>query len=250
MLEEIGAGGYEFVFTSSARLLMNSEHDDNIITPEKVCYITLTRSKDDIMQEIAFSFPDYYDILRDSITENRLEFKDFSQAYFASSFIPTKWILNEASDSFESLKWKQEEKNLIEALVEYLDENADSSMVIIDSLTSLIQYCIQRIEWNDLILFLRGLQKASKKWMGIVYMLLNGKIFDTNKQEEIAECMDGVVVFEWEKNSFPQRQRLMYIKKFRGIMPTLEHEDIVNFETQITSVKGFEISNVKRVRGR
>jgi len=42
----------------------------------------------------------------------------------------------------------------------------------------------------------------------------------------------------------------MYIKKFRGIMPTLEHEDIVNFETQITSVKGFEISNVKRVRGR
>jgi len=56
--------------------------------------------------------------------------------------------------------------------------------------------------------------------------------------------------FEWDKQGISQRQRIMYMKKFRGLLPALDQDNIVNFETQISSQKGFEVSNVKRVRGR
>jgi len=59
-----------------------------------------------------------------------------------------------------------------------------------------------------------------------------------------------VMVFEWDKQGASKRQRIMYMKKFRGLLPVLDQDNIVNFETQVSSQKGFEVSNIKRVRGR
>lgn len=252
LLGEIGAGDSEFVLTSSARLLMGQVKQNNgIIMPKKVCYISFTRSKEDIIKEIALSFPDYHKILDSNNSKNGFEIKDFSDSYFARSFIPAAWRSSSGTQlSFDSLKWNEEQKNLVETLIDYLDKNAAGSVVIIDSLTALTQYCLERMEWNDLILFLRGLQKASKTWDGLIYAILSEGIFDNSKQEEISECMDGVMVFEWEKMGPSQRKRVMYLKKFRGVLPGLCEDNIVNFETQISPLKGFEVSNVKRVRGR
>ncbi len=252
ILSEIGAGDFEFVFTSCANLLtMNKNGDANIKIPEKVCYISFTSSKEIILKEVAFSFPAHYEVLYNSTLQKQIDFKDFSDAYFAKSFIPAAWSSSAKTEpSLQSLRWNEEETNLIQVLIEYLDKNANENLVVIDSLTALAQYCLERMEWKDLILFLRGLQKVSKKWNGLIYAILSEGIFDRNKQEEISECMDGVVVFEWEKLGPTQRQRIMYLKKFRGILPALNQADIVNFETIITPQKGFEISNIKRVRGR
>lgn len=74
-------------------------------------------------------------------------------------------------------------------------------------------------------------------------------VFDSSKEEEIAESMDTVLAFKWTTHT-TQRARLMYMKKGRGILPTLERDNIANFETQITPMRGFEIGNVKRIRGR
>ncbi len=101
-----------------------------------------------------------------------------------------------------------------------------------------------------MILFLRGLQRVSKNWDGLIYAILNDGIFENREQEEIMECMDGVFVFDWEKLGPTQRNRIMYLKKFRGLLTGVEQENIVNFETQITPQKGFEVSNIKRIRGR
>jgi len=251
LLGEIGAGDFEFALTSSIRLLTAKESRDSDITiPEKVSYISFTRSKEDVMKEIAFSFPDYYNILQNSDSRNKFEFKDFSDAFFARSFIPAAWRSSCKTElTFDSLRWSEEQKNLIETLIDYIDKNANKSLLIIDSLTALTQYCLERMDWNDLILFLRGLQKASKRWDGLVYVILSEGIFDKSKQEEISECMDGVMIFEWGKLGPSQRQRVMYLKKFRGILPVLDSENIVNFETHISSQKGFEVSNIKRIRG-
>jgi len=241
---EIGAGDFEFAISSIARLLNRPKADD--IFPGKVCYISLTRGKDDIMNEVAFSFPEFHNMISD-----RLEFKDFSEAFFARSIIPLNWRSSSQTElSFDSLKWDEEEENLVVALIDYLDKNAKGNIVIIDSLTVLAQHCLERMEWKDLILFLRGLQKASKKWDGLVYTMLSEGIFERNKQIEIQDCMDGVMVFEWDKQGISQRQRIMYMKRFRGLLPALDQDNIVNFETQISSQKGFEVSNIKRVRGR
>ncbi|MCE8426466.1 MAG: hypothetical protein J5U17_11905 [Candidatus Methanoperedens sp.] len=252
LLGDTGAGDYEFALTSCARTLMYPRSsDNNIIIPEKVIYISITRSKEDVMKEVALSFPHLYEVLMDSARQNRFEFKDFSEAYFAGSFIPASWTsLSKEALSFDSLKWTDEKKNLVGALIEYLDKNAAGSIVLLDSLTALAQYCLSSIEWKDLIVFLRGLQRVSKKWDGIVYAILSQGIFDKGKQEECVECMDGVMVFDWEEPGSSQRKRVMYLKKFRGLLPVLDQEDIVNFEIQIDTVKGFEISNIKRVRGR
>jgi KaiC/GvpD/RAD55 family RecA-like ATPase len=248
LLGEIGAGDFEFAITSCARLLMGCEKRDDAVTmPKKVCYISFTRSKEDVEKEIAFSFPAYYNVMQNQ----RFEFKDFSDAYFARSFIPASWRSSCISElSFESLKWSKEQKNLVETIIDYLDENAYGSIVIIDSLTALTQYCLEQMEWTDLVIVLRGLQKASKAWDGLVYAILNEGILERSKQEEISECMDGVMVFAWEKLNTSQRQRVMYFKKFRSVLPGLGQENIVNFETQISQQKGFDVSNVKRVRGK
>ena len=250
LLGEIGAGEFEFALTSCVRLLAAGEKQDGT-APKKVCYISFTRSKEDVEKEIAFSFPSYYTVLQDSISKKKFEFKDFSNAYFARSFIPAAWRSSLTTElTFESLKWNDEQKNLVESLIDYLDKNAGGSIVIIDSLTALTQYCLESMDWGDLVMFLRGLQKASKIWDGLVYAILNEGILDRNKQEEISECMDGVMVFAWEKLGASQRQRVMYFKKFRGLLPGLTQENIVNFETQISPQKGFDVSNIKRVRGK
>lgn len=245
LLGETGAGDVEFMLSSVARLLnMPGESGANV--SNKVCYISFTRGKEDILKEVAFSFPEFYNIMMD-----RLEFKDFSNAFFAQSFIPVNWRLTPRKElTFESLKWDKEEENLMAVLIDYLDKNAKGSIVVIDSLTVLVQYCLSRMEWKDLIIFLHGLQKASKQWDGIVYAMLREGIFEKGKQEEIQECVDGVMVFEWDKQDTSKRQRIMYMKKFRGLLPILDEGNIVNFETQISSQKGFEVSNVKTVRGR
>lgn len=249
---DLGAGDFEFAITSCVSLL-NAPEKQNTTTssPVKVIYISITRSEDDIMKEIAFSFPGFYELLQKNIEEKRFEIKDFSDSFFAGSLIPATWLSSsEASPSIESLKWNEEKRNLMEALIGYLDKNAKDSLIIIDSLTALAQYCLERIDWSDMILFLRGLQRASKNWGGLIYAILNKGIFQNSEQEGIMECMDGVFVFDWEKLGHTQRNRIMYLKKFRGLLPGVEQENIVNFETQISPQKGFEVSNIKRVRGR
>jgi len=252
LLGELGAGDFEFAITSCVRLLTDQEKKDPTTSlPDKVIYISFTRSENDIMKEIAFSFPDFYEFIQKKIHEQRFEFKDFSDSYFAGSFIPASWLSSsQAAPSIESLKWTEEKRDLMDALIGYLDKNAQNSFIIIDSLTSMAQYCLERIDWSDMILFLRGLQRVSKNWDGLIYAIFNKGIFENNEQEEIMECMDGIFVFDWEKLGPTQRNRIMYLKKFRGLLPGVEHENIVNFETQISSQKGFEVSNIKRVRGR
>lgn len=249
---EIGAGDFEFMLTTASRLLRYGDNNDACtIIPPKLCYLSFTRPTEDILKEVALSFPEYYAVMEESIQQNRIDFKDFSNAYFASSFIPQTWMSTmEKESTLDSLKWSAEEKNLVETLIEYLDENARGNIVIIDSLTALAQYCLNRMRWMDLIMFLRGLQRASKIWDGIIYAMLSEGIFSNSNQEEIAECFDGVIVFKWEQLGPSQRQRTMHFKKFRGVLPVLDEDNIVNFETQINSGKGFEVSNIKRVRGR
>ncbi len=252
LLGELGAGDFEFAITSSVRLLKGQE---NGITkgslPDKVIYISFTRSEDDIMKDIAFSFPDFYEVVKKNIDERRFIFKDFSDSYFVGSFIPATWLSSSrAVPSIESLKWNEEKMNLLDTLIGYLDKNAKDSLIIIDSFTALARHCLERIDWSEMILFLRGLQRVSKNWDGLIYAILNKGIFDNSEQEEIMECVDGVFVFDWEKLGPTQRNRIMYLKKFRGLLPGVEKENIVNFETQISPQKGFEVSNIKRVRGR
>jgi len=249
LLGEVGAGSTEFAFTSAIMLSLlktkipaAAEKGPGISIPDSVCYISLTRSKADILNEISLSFaPEYYEAIKENLI-----IEDFSKDYFKTSLVS----IPEEKVTFESLRDLGSERSLLTSLMSFLTENAPNNLVIMDSLTDLMRMYTGMMKWQDLISFLKGMQRASKVWDGLIYALLTANIFDTGRQEEIADCADGVLAFEWNETGAAQRQRTMYVTKFRGLLPQLEADNIAKFETKITPTAGFEVSNIQMIMGR
>lgn len=224
LVSESCAGDFEFSITSIANLLkMENKNEKNIIIPEKVCYISLMRSKEDILREIAFSFPDYYQIIVEAIHNKKFEFKDLSDI-FSNGMID------------------------IDSLIRQINEIAPQSLIIINSLTVLAEYYHRNNSWNEFIQFLTMFEKASKTWDGLVYFLLNKEVSFDGMEEEIQDCMDCVIVFQWEIIS-SLRQRSMYLKKVRGVLSWLK-EDQMYFMTTINSQKGLIVTHQEKIKGR
>lgn len=266
LLGDVGSGHNEFAFTSAASLahfkaygtfLHYDTHVDEIpalrvdeiettdleeiILPEKITYLSFVRSKEDVINEIAHTLgEDYYEHLE------TIEFQDFSDKYFKESPVPHSWISDEPVDSLELLKRAGVEKDLMESLVEYLGEHAKNSVIIIDSLNDLMRISSNNMQWLDLISFLKGLQKVSKKWNCTIYALLTDGIFERGKQLEIMDFSDGVMVFKWEELGASGRQRTMCIEKFRGVLARLEKENITKFEACVNQ-EGYSLSNYRQI---
>ncbi|MDY6964434.1 MAG: hypothetical protein SVM80_00480 [Halobacteriota archaeon] len=249
LLGDAGAGNFEFAYTSAIMISnlkrKNNGHseDDELKIPEKVCYISFTKSEADIMGELTRIFnPQDVDILL-----KNLSFKDLSTIYHHHSITPPTWISEPEKQTLTSIKGNN--LGLLEELITYLNSNAANSLVILDSLTNLVRASYSSIEWQDLISFFEGLQRVSKRWDGVIYAILGAKILDENKESELADCADGVLIFDWMQKGEFSRQQIMYVKKFRGLLPQLTKDNISKFETSVTIPNGFEMKNVRLIRG-
>ncbi len=248
LVGDIGAGQMEFALTSAAKLAMVKENPESVAfmlgagkdsrLPEKICYITFSRSRDEVLAELQSAFNgDFYDAF-----ERLVKFKDFSSAYFRKTMVPRSWA-GEASSIFAS---GGSSDNILEELVNYLDENAPGSMIVIDSLTDLVVSA--NIEITDLIAVLRGMQRVAKKWGGVVYLVLTNNVLDEKKQRMIMDSVDGSLVFEWSRyaNS-SRRQRYIYVEKFISLMPHLDKERIARFATVVTAQSGLVVIDTERI---
>lgn len=262
LLTDVGAGGVEFAISSAVMLSrIKSEpelyrtvkeqvertlnKEEYFKVPEGICYVSFTHSKRDTIQEIYRSFPDSFaTVIRDNLV-----FKDFSYLYYRDSIAPSSWIAEEEELRLSILKSEGGKRGLLEELISFLNVQAPNNLVIIDSLTNLVRACYDTIRWHDLVSFLEGLQRVSKRWDGLIYGLLTADIFERSKEEEIADCADGVLIFEWSQEGVSQRQQTMYVKKFRGLMPHMEKDNIIKFDTTVTSTDGFVVINVRRISG-
>src|SRR5512136_2692870 len=176
LVGDVGAGQVEFALTSAAKLGLVKEDPSAIEfflghaakngkLPESMSYITFSKSREDILQEVELSFnEDYYE----SLTKN-LKFKDFSEEYFIRSAVPTHWVGETKKNGLFSDSGG-DKKGLLEEFIGYFDENAKNSMVIVDSLTDLVVN--ETIPFNDLIAVLKGLQRMAKKWKALIYLIL------------------------------------------------------------------------------
>ncbi|MDY6959834.1 MAG: RAD55 family ATPase [Halobacteriota archaeon] len=250
LLGDAGAGNIEFAYTSAVMLSRLTEdktedmQEKGLKIPEKVCYVSFIKSREDILGEIAriFSSSDVEALL------NNLNFKDLSSSYHKFSITPPSWIASEGESPLKAIKAR--DNGLLESLIGFLNENAKGNLVILDSVTNLVRASYgSSVDWNDLISFLEGLQRVSKKWDGIIYAILGTNILDVNKEAEIADCADGVMVFDWMQKGEFSRQQVMYVKKFRGLLPQLNKDNISKFETSITVPNGFEMKTVRIIRG-
>jgi len=249
LLGDLGAGQNEYVITSSAKLSIVKEdpeaadfflgsHLKDRLMPEKICYVTFSRSREDVLSDIRMSFnEDFYDAF-----ERNVIFKDFSGTYFRQTLVPRSW----AGDSASALFSNNGEQSLLEGLVAYLDENAKGNMVIIDSLTDLL--LTSKVEVHELVGVLKGMQRISKKWGGVIYLILTKDVVDEMKQRMIMDSVDGSLVFEWNKvGASSRRQRYLHVEKFMSILPHLDKERVARFATTVTAQSGLVVIDTERI---
>ncbi len=249
LLGDLGAGQNEYAITSAAKLSLVRENPRSAEfylgtsvrdrhMPERIFYVTFSRSKEDILEEIRMSFnEDFYDCFKRNVI-----FQDFSDKYFRQTLVPRSW----AGDGASALFSNNGDQGLLESLVSWLDENAKDSMVVIDSLTDLL--LSTKIETTDLVAVLKGLQRVSKRWAGVVYLILTKDVVDEKMQRMIMDSVDGALMFQWSKLGISsRRQRYMHVEKFMSILPHLEKERVARFATTVTASSGLVVIDTERI---
>jgi len=251
LLGDVGAGQLEFSLTSAAKIGLVMENPKSLEfflghaakngnLPESMHYVTFSKSREDILQEVGLSFNnDYFE----SLSRN-LKFKDFSEEYFMRSAVPPNWVGESKRNGLFSDN--SDKKGLLEQLATFFDENAGNSLVIVDSLTDLVVN--DSVPFSDIIAVLKGLQRMAKKWKCLVYFMLTDDILDKKKQQMVIDSVDGVLRFEWTKYHHTSlRQRYMYVEKFMSVLPHLDQARISRFATLVTSQSGFIVIDTERV---
>ncbi len=246
LLGDIGAGMQEYVYTAASKISIVNErpeerhyylgdHCDDSNLPSKICYVTFARSRDIILQEVAASLnPEYYRAFR-----AHTQFKDFSSSYFRHSVVPPNWTDRENLFDFPAA-------NLLEDLIAFLDENAFDAIVILDSLTDLA--VSEAVEMRDLVTTVKGLQRASKDWGGLLYLLLTRGILGRRQEQVLMDSVDGCLAFEWKTFArSSSRQRYMYVEKFTSVLPHLSREKIARFPTMVTANHGLVVVYMERI---
>ncbi|HOK28449.1 MAG TPA: hypothetical protein PLI21_05435, partial [Methanomassiliicoccaceae archaeon] len=104
------------------------------------------------------------------------------------------------------------------------------------------------IDMTDLVAVLRGLQRVSKKWGGIIYLVLTEDVLDKRMQNMIMDSVDGALAFEWSRHhNTSRRQRYMYVEKFISLLPHLDKERIARFATTVTARSGLVVIDAERI---
>ncbi|MDD1702637.1 MAG: hypothetical protein LUQ31_06625 [Methanoregula sp.] len=243
LLGEIGAGHYEFAYSSIVSTLdrLAKLPADAPRSPVKIQYITFTRLEAAVRHEIVQSFPSK-GVSEDS---DSIHFEDLSDLYFDRSLVPDEWYSH--SNTLTRLQKRSEHSNIFVKLSEIFDSVADGSLIILDSVTDIATQTSLPHLWQDLTGFLRGIQRLAKKKRCTIYLLLSKGIILPENERELADISDAVFLFRWEESTASRRQRIMFFEKFRGVMPHLEEQDLVKFAVRISTTEGFEVSNIRMV---
>jgi len=244
LLGDIGAGNYEFTYSSIVNvleLMKAAKTVPNTQVPEEIRYITFTRVDEDVRHEIVSSF----NIEGIDQLVSQIKFDDLSELYFDNSVVPDEWYSH--SDIITRLQSRAGKEGLLLQLSNIINDIKPNSLIVLDSITDIAtQSAIPNI-WQNLTGFLRGLQRISKQRGITSYLLLSEGILDSSRQNELADIADAVMLFKWEETTGARRQRVMYFEKFRGIMPHLEERDLVKFAVKISTQGGFEVRNIRVV---
>lgn len=243
LLGDLGAGSYEFTYSSVVNILglMKKTLPENLVAPEEIRYITFTRIKDDVRQEILNSF--HVTGLENLV--DAIQFDDLSELYFDNSVVPNEWYSQ--SSVITRLQKRAGQDTLLVQLANAVNNASSGGLIILDSITDIATQSTVPHCWTSLAGFLRGLQRVAKQRSITVYLLLSRGILESAQERELADIADAVLLFKWEESTGARRQRVMYFEKFRGVMPHLEEKDLVKFAVRISEAGGFEVSNIRVV---
>ncbi|MFW6144526.1 MAG: RAD55 family ATPase, partial [Candidatus Natronoplasma sp.] len=171
-----------------------------------------------------------------------VDFRDLSSQYFQRTMVPPGWSGGDGTGLFSD----SSDTDLLEALVHFLEENAEDNVVIIDSLTDLLTN--SSIDNDKLVTIIKGMRRASRKWGGVVYLLLSKDIVERSLEYHIIDSVDGVFTFRWSENKrVSKRQRYLVVDKFMSVLPHLKREKIARFTAEVTDYEGYVVVNYERI---
>ena len=249
---EAGAGAREFLYTSATMNAL-AHSDDNLFDlyygdlpeastlPPEVHYVSFTASAETLERELRYTFdPKVVDAVTD-----RIQFCDLSTEYFQHSRIPQDWYLGRTTQ-LTDLNDRNNEESVLSALGEYLTANASGNLILLDSLTDLLDTLGDDLDWGDITMLVRGLSRAATQWGGMILVLVNEDTLSETELGQLSDAASGTIGFMWETGG-SKRARVMVVREFRGVLSRLEDEDIVQFEGEIHE-GGYDLSNVRKIR--
>ena len=233
LLEEVGAGGREFalsmIFRGAEKYF-------------KASYIALSSSVEEVINDSKLSFPEAPESRLKEL-EEKVKIISLAEHYFESSIVPYWWISSE-KPTLKSLRKK--DSNILEELVNVCDAIEDESLVFVDSMSDLVRLTREKISWNDLIDFVKGMRKLCVKRNILTLTTLTRGMLEKGKEEELMDQADGAILFEWEIHK-EGITRWMYIRKLLGVLPVLEKKKISKYSIRIDPSEGFTISQLVRI---
>ncbi|MFO7966847.1 MAG: ATPase domain-containing protein [Archaeoglobaceae archaeon] len=227
----VGAGSTEFGLTF---LMNNSDSDEQV----KLYYIAIAKTKEEVLREIRLVFPQEKN---KRLIEN-LNVITLAEDYFKGSIVPLRWV-SKRKLTINELK---SGKDILTSLAETIEQCEERSIILMDSITDLARIARERIKWNDLVDLINGLKKICVNKEILMMSLLTSDALEKEKEEELMDQGDGVLIFEWSMKE-DSVERWLYFRKFTGILPLLEREGILKYNVSIDPELGFTISNTVRV---
>jgi len=249
---EAGAGAREFMYTST---VMNAlagadpelfdlnygSYPESARPPGEIHYVSFTAARPELEDEFGQVIES--ELVDPSIGE--ITFEDLSAEYFQLSPVPRSWYAG-ARRRISDLGERDERRDVLEALGDYLKENAPGNLVLIDSLSDLAALSREGMGWDGVAMLVKGLRRAARGWDGLILLLVDKESLDSTEFGMLMGSADGTFVFEWASGG-NELDRTMVVQEFRGVLPEIEAENIVRFETEIGDA-GFDISDIRKIR--
>jgi len=227
--EMVGAGGREFALT----YLSNYSEKEN-----KLYYISIAKTETVVLREINLIFQES--------TANKLKealtIESLAEFYFKDSIVPMHWI----SGRSMSIQELRNRGDLLTTLAEILEKTKNESIVFLDSITDILRIANEEMDWNDFISLIKGIKNLCiRKDILLISVITAGTVCH-EKEQEVLEQGDGVLVFEWSIDD-DSIKRWLYFRKYLGILPLLEKEGIIKFNVKIDPNIGFTTSKLVRM---
>jgi KaiC/GvpD/RAD55 family RecA-like ATPase len=256
LLGEAGAGHQEFALTSATHLMFHHDEErlhkfylggarGTFVFPRGVAYVSLTRSREQVLREVAGSFdPLYLQVLG-----RHLSFSDLSPVYFADSVVPSHWATTPAPllrATTASPQRFESAAGPLGAITRALEERGPANVVILDSLTDLVVR--KGVVTEELVTLVKGLRRRAKEWGGLVYLLLSRGVAPADTEQALIDSVDGVFAFNWMTSPVrSSRQRVLVIPKFMPVLTHVPHEHQGRFVIRISSLTGLVTTQYERV---
>jgi KaiC/GvpD/RAD55 family RecA-like ATPase len=252
LIGEAGAGHIEFALTSAVHMMFHYDDPElhqfylgstrgPFVYPKGVAYVSLSRSRDQVLQELAGSFePSYHNAF-----QRHLTFYDLSPSYFADSVVPPDWS-SVSSPLLGGRGPATRPAGPLAAVADALEAGGPGNLVIVDSLTDLL---VRRgVDAEELLTLVKGLRRRSKGWGGLTYLVLSKGVAPSATEQALYDSVDGVLSFTWTSSPFHSyRRRTMLIERFLPVLTRVPSEHQGRFVLQIDHLNGLVTTQYERI---